>query len=66
MKVSIFSAVVFETKHYGSLWVRFTDRLCHCKLSFGIKKLLSGFAKDMQWKGLDAAIFAADLIAYAL
>ncbi len=40
----------FEFKDSKGHWARYTNNLHQCKASFGIKKLPSGFTKDMQWK----------------
>ncbi len=38
------------------LWARFINRLHQSKPSFGLKNLLLGFTKNVQWKGVDTVI----------
>ncbi len=50
---------------FYTIRANFTNSLCQCKPSFGIKTVQSGFTKDMQWRiSAEKVIFVPDLIKY--
>lgn len=47
------------------VWARCTNGLHQCKCYFCVKKLLSGFAKDVQWKVCDGKAWTGIFVSFS-